>query len=152
MKTAVLDSLASLRDQLGKEFAVSDWITVTQERINQFADATGDHQWIHVDVERAKTSPFGCTIAHGFLTLSLIPAFTATSINMKSVKMGVNYGCNKVRFTNPVKVNARVRGRFTLKAYEEISGGAQITLLVTVEIEGQDKPACVAESISRRFE
>ncbi len=152
MKTAVFERLSDLKAQLGQEIAVSDWITVTQERINQFAEATGDHQWIHVDPVRAKASPFGCTIAHGYLTLSLLPAFSEPAIQMKSVKMGLNYGCNKVRFTNPVKVNSRVRGRFNLKAFEEIKGGAQVTMLVTIEIEGQEKPACVVESISRRFE
>ena len=152
MKLAVFERLADMSSQAGNEIAVSDWITVTQERINQFAEATGDHQWIHVDVERARSSPFGCTIAHGFLTLSLVPAFTASTIRMNSVKMGVNYGCNQVRFTNPVKVDSRVRGRFTLKAFEPVEGGAQITLQVSVEIEGQEKPACVAEIISRRFE
>ena len=152
MKTAVFERLSDLKAQLGQEIAISDWITVTQERINQFAEATGDHQWIHVDPVRAKASPFGCTIAHGYLTLSLLPAFSEPAIQMKSVKMGLNYGCNKVRFTNPVKVNSRVRGRFNLKAFETIEGGAQVTMLVTIEIEGQEKPACVVESISRRFE
>ncbi len=152
MKTAVFARLSDLKAQLGQEIAISDWITVTQERINQFADATGDHQWIHVDPVRAKASPFGCTIAHGYLTLSLLPAFAEPAIQVKSVKMGLNYGCNKVRFTNPVKVNSRVRGRFNLKAFEAIEGGAQVTMLVTIEIEGQEKPACVVESISRRFE
>ena len=152
MKLAVFDSLADMKAQLGQEIAVSDWLSVTQERINQFADATGDHQWIHVDAERAKSSPFGCTIAHGYLTLSLLPAFSEPSIKMKSVKMGINYGCNKVRFINPVKVNSRLRGRFTLKEFEDIKGGAQVTMTVTIEIEGQEKPACVVESISRRFE
>lgn len=152
MKTAVFERLSDLKAQLGQEIAISDWITVTQERINQFAEATGDHQWIHVDPVRAKASPFGCTIAHGYLTLSLLPAFSEPAIQMKSVKMGLNYGCNKVRFTNPVKVNSRVRGRFNLKAFEAIEGGAQVTMLVTIEIEGQEKPACVVESISRRFE
>ena len=152
MKTAVFERLSDLPAQLGQEIAISDWITVTQERINQFAEATGDHQWIHVDPVRAKASPFGCTIAHGYLTLSLLPAFSEPAIQMKSVKMGLNYGCNKVRFTNPVKVNSRVRGRFNLKAFEAIEGGAQVTMLVTIEIEGQEKPACVVESISRRFE
>ena len=152
MKLAVFERLADMQPQVGQEIAVSDWINVTQERIDQFADATGDHQWIHVDAERAKTSPFQSTIAHGFLTLSLIPGFSDPSINIKSIKMGVNYGLNKVRFTNPVKVNSRVRGRFVLKAFDPIEGGAQLTMSVTVEIEGQEKPACVAESISRRFE
>ena len=152
MKLAVFERLADLQLQAGQEIAVSDWLTVTQERINQFADATGDHQWIHVDAGRAKNSPFKSTIAHGFLTLSLIPGFSDPSIKIKSVKMGVNYGLNKVRFTNPVKVNSRVRGRFVLKAFDPIEGGAQLTMSVTIEIEGQEKPACVAESISRRFE
>ena len=152
MKLAVFERLADLQLQAGQEIAVSDWITVTQERINQFADATGDHQWIHVDAGRAKHSPFKSTIAHGFLTLSLIPGFSEPSIKVMSVKMGVNYGLNKVRFTNPVKVNSRVRGRFVLKAFDAIEGGAQLTMSVTIEIEGQEKPACVAESISRRFE
>ena len=152
MKLAVYDRLADLKPHVGQEIAVSDWITITQERINQCAEATGDHQWIHVDAERAKSSPFGTTIAHGFLTLSLIPCFFEPALKVKSIKMGVNYGLNKVRFTNPVKVNSRVRGRFTLKAFDEIEGGAQLTMTVMIEIEGQEKPACVAESISRRFE
>ena len=152
MKLAVFERLADLQPLVGQEIAISDWVTISQERINQFAEATGDHQWIHVDVERAKNSPFKSTIAHGFLTLSLIPCFSEPSIKVKSIKMGVNYGLNKVRFTNPVKVNSRVRGRFVLKAFDPIEGGAQVTMNVTVEIEGQDKPACVAESISRRFE
>ena len=152
MKLAVFDHLADMQPMVGQEIAVSDWVTISQERINQFAEATGDHQWIHVDAERAKKSPFKSTIAHGFLTLSLIPSFSEPSIRVKSIKMGVNYGLNKVRFTNPVKVNSRVRGRFVLKAFDPIEGGAQVTMNVTVEIEGQEKPACVAESISRRFE
>ena len=152
MKLAVFDRLADMQPLVGQEIAISDWVTISQERINQFAEATGDHQWIHVDAERANNSPFKSTIAHGFLTLSLIPCFSEPSIKVKSIKMGVNYGLNKVRFTNPVKVNSRVRGRFVLKAFDPIEGGAQVTMNVTVEIEGQDKPACVAESISRRFE
>ena len=152
MKLAVFDRLADMQPLVGQEIAISDWITITQERINQFAEATGDHQWIHVDAERAKNSPFKSTVAHGFLTLSLIPCFAEPSIKVRSIKMGVNYGLNKVRFTNPVKVNSRVRGRFVLKAFDPIEGGAQVTMNVTVEIEGQEKPACVAESISRRFE
>ena len=152
MKLAVFDRLADMQPLVGQEIAISDWVTISQERINQFAEATGDHQWIHVDVERAKNSPFKGTIAHGFLTLSLIPCFSEPSIKVKSIKMGVNYGLNKVRFTNPVKVNSRVRGRFVLKAFDPIEGGAQVTMNVTVEIEGQEKPACVAESISRRYE
>ena len=152
MKLAVFEQLADLQPLVGQEIAVSDWITITQERINQFAEATGDHQWIHVDAERAKNSPFKSTVAHGFLTLSLIPCFAEPSIKVRSIKMGINYGLNKVRFTNPVKVDSRLRGRFVLKAFDPIEGGAQVTMNVTVEIEGQEKPACVAESISRRYE
>jgi len=152
MKIAEIKQLADLKDLIGQEIAISDWVTITQERINQFAEATGDHQWIHVDVEKAKNSPFKSTIAHGFLTLSLLPLFTGECIRMPSVKMGVNYGTNKVRFTNPVPVNSRLRGRFTVKEVEEIPGGTQLTMLATIEIEGQDKPACIAESISRRYE
>jgi acyl dehydratase len=152
MKIAEIKQLADLKGLIGQEIAVSDWVTITQERINQFAEATGDHQWIHVDVEKAKDSPFKSTIAHGFLTLSLLPLFTGECIRMPSVKMGVNYGTNKVRFTNPVPVNSRLRGRFTVKEVEDIPGGMQVTMLATIEIEGKDKPACVAESISRRYE
>ena len=152
MKLAVFDRLADMQPMVGQEIAISDWITITQERINQFAEATGDHQWIHVDAERAKNSPFKSTVAHGFLTLSLIPCFAEPSIKVRSIKMGINYGLNKVRFTNPVKVNSRLRGRFVLKAFDPIEGGAQVTMNDTVEIEGQEKPACVAESISRRYE
>ena len=152
MKTVEIARLADLKGLIGQEIAVSDWLTITQERINQFADATGDHQWIHVDPERAKASPFGSTIAHGFLTLSLLPLFTQECIRMPSVRMGVNYGVNKVRFINPVPVGSRLRGRFMLKAVEDIAGGVQMTMLATIELEGVDKPACVAESVSRRYE
>ena len=152
MKTVEITRLADLKGLIGQEIAVSDWLTITQERINQFADATGDHQWIHVDPERAKASPFGSTIAHGFLTLSLLPLFTQECIRMPSVRMGVNYGVNKVRFINPVPVGSRLRGRFMLKAVEDIAGGVQMTMLATIELEGVDKPACVAESVSRRYE
>ena len=152
MKTVEIARLADLKGLIGQEIAVSDWLTITQERINQFADATGDHQWIHVDPERAKASPFGSTIAHGFLTLSLLPLFTQECIRMPSVRMGVNYGVNKVRFINPVPVGSRLRGRFMLKAVEDIAGGVQLTMLATIELEGVDKPACVAESVSRRYE
>ena len=152
MKTVEIARLADLKGLIGQEIAVSDWLTITQERINQFADAIGDHQWIHVDPERAKASPFGSTIAHGFLTLSLLPLFTQECIRMPSVRMGVNYGVNKVRFINPVPVGSRLRGRFMMKAVEDIAGGVQMTMLATIELEGVDKPACVAESVSRRYE
>ena len=137
---------------MGQEVAVSDWITVTQEQINLFAQATGDHQWIHVDVDKAKAGPFGAPIAHGFLTLSLIPRFFQTSIEIRNTGMGVNYGLNKVRFTSPVPVGSRLRGRMTLLACDPIdNGGMQMAWQVTVEREGSDKPACVAESLSRRY-
>ena len=152
MKIAEIKQLAEFKGLVGQEIAVSDWVTITQERINQFAEATGDFQWIHVDPVKAKDSPFKSTIAHGFLTLSLVPMLLEQVVRMPSVKMGVNYGSNKVRFTNPVPVNSRVRGRFTVKEAEDIAGGMQITVLATIEIEGVEKPACVAESISRRYE
>lgn len=145
-------SLAELKTLVGQEVAISDWVLVNQERINQFAEATGDHQWIHIDVERArKESPFGGTIAHGFLTLSLLPMLMGQAIHMPDVKMGVNYGLNKVRFPSPVPVDSRLRARMTLQAIEDIPGGAQMTWLVTMEREGGDKPVCVAESVSRRY-
>ena len=150
MKT--FENLSDLAPLVGQEVAVSDWIPVTQEQVNQFADATGDHQWIHVDVERAKAGPFGAPIAHGFLTLSLLPKFIANAMEIKNTRMGVNYGLNKVRFTSPVPVGSRLRGRMKLLACEPIdNGGVQMTWRVTVEREGSDKPACVAESLTRRY-
>jgi acyl dehydratase len=143
-----LQDLAAL---VGQEVAVSEWIAVDQPRIDLFAQATGDHQWIHVDPARAAAGPFGTTIAHGFLTLSLIPALGDDALAIDDVVMGVNYGLNRVRFTAPVKVDSRLRGRFTLQAFDAIAGGAQLTMTVTIEIEGSDRPACVAESVSRRF-
>jgi acyl dehydratase len=147
-----IGSLAELKELVGQEIALSDWIDITQERVNLFADATGDHQWIHVDVERCqRESPFGSTIAHGFLTLSLLPLMMSSSIRMSDVKMAVNYGLNKVRFMAPVPVGSRVRGRIRLISVDDISGGAQMLWEVTMEREGGDKPVCVAESISRRY-
>ena len=138
---------------VGSEVFVTDWITVGQERINQFAQATGDFQWIHVDVERAAQSPDGGTIAHGFLTLSLLGKFYEDflSYSLPFCDMGLNYGLNKVRFTNPVRVDSRVRGRLLLSKVEDIDGGLQTTFVVTIEIEGQQKPALVAESVVRRY-
>ncbi len=145
-------SLAELKGLIGQEVAVSDWIQITQERVNLFAEATGDRQWIHLDVERCrKESPFGGTVAHGFLTLSLLPMLMENAFVMTDVKMGVNYGLNKVRFPSIVPVGSRVRGRMTLLTVEDIEGGAQMTWQVTMEQEGGDKPVCVAESISRRY-
>jgi acyl dehydratase len=150
MKT--FESLSELPALVGHEVAVSDWITVTQEQVNLFAQATGDHQWIHVDVERAKQGPFGGPIAHGFLTLSLIPKFFESAIEIRNTRMGVNYGLNRVRFTSPVPVGSRLRGRMKLLACEPIdNGGMQMTWDVTVEREGAAKPVCVAESLVRRY-
>ena len=150
MKT--FTSLAELSSLIGQEIAVSDWITVTQEQVNLFAQATGDHQWIHVDVERARAGPFGAPIAHGFLTLSMIPKFFESALEIADTGMGVNYGLNKVRFTAPVPVGSRLRGRMKLLSCEAIdNGGRQMAWLVTVEREGSDKPACVAESLTRRY-
>jgi len=146
-------SVAELRELVGQEIAVTDWLTVNQERVNQFAEATGDHQWIHLDVERSKKeSPYGTTIAHGFLTLSLLPMIMQSAISMPEAKLSVNYGLNKVRFPAPVPVGSKVRGRLTLKDVEDIEGGVQVTWTVTLEREGGDKPVCVAESIARRYE
>ena len=145
-------TLAELAALAGQEVAVSDWITVTQHQINLFAEATGDHQWIHVDEERAKAGPFGAPIAHGFLTLSLIPKFFDNALAVLDTKMGVNYGLNRVRFTGPVPVNSRLRARLTLLECTPIDGnGYQMTWQVTMEREGADKPVCIAESISRRY-
>jgi acyl dehydratase len=135
---------------VGKPLGASEWMTVTQERINLFADATGDHQWIHVDPERARTGPFGACIAHGYLTLSLIASFLPQIVDVK-MKMGVNYGCDKIRFPNAVKVGARIRGVGELIKAEAVEGGVQATIRVTVEIEGEKRPACVADTISRYY-
>jgi acyl dehydratase len=143
--------LADLQPLVGHEVGVSDWITVDQARIDLFAQATGDHQWIHVDVERAKAGPFRGTVAHGFLTLSLLPEMAATAFDIDEVRMGVNYGLNRVRFPAPVPSGSRLRGRFKLLAYEPIDGGAQLVVEVTMECEGSTKPVCVAESVTRRF-
>jgi acyl dehydratase len=150
MKT--IQHLSDLPALVGQEIAVSDWITITQEQVDLFAEATGDHQWIHVDVERAKAGPFGAPIAHGFLTLSLIPSFFKTSFEILNSRMGVNYGLNKVRFTAPVPVGSRLRAHMKLQACEPIeNGGYQMTWLVSIEREGSDKPVCIAESLSRRY-
>jgi len=145
------ETIAELAELVGQEVGVSEWITVTQERIELFAEATNDRQWIHLDAERAKAGPFGTTIAHGFLTLSLLPEMGASAFQVRETRMGVNYGLNKVRFPAPVPSGSRIRGRFKLIGYEPLDGGAQITVQVTMEREGSDKPVCIAESIARRF-
>ncbi len=145
------DKLADLEPLVGQHIADSDWIKIDQPRIDQFAEATGDHQWIHVDPVRAAAGPFRTTVAHGFLTLSMLPEMGANAMEFRDVRMGVNYGLNRVRFTSPVPVGSLVRGRFKLLEYKPIEGGAQITFDVTIEREGADKPACVAEAVSRRY-
>jgi acyl dehydratase len=150
------NSIEELLPLVGQEVAVSDWITIDQERINRFADATSDHQWIHLDVERAKAGPFGTTVAHGFLTLSLLPWLTQQAIVVKNTKLGVNYGLDRVRFPAPVPVGSRLRGRFRLDRMDILAPldgmtGAQLVWEVTIEREGGSKPVCVAMSVSRRY-
>lgn len=147
----VFDSVEALKPLVGQVVATSDWIEVTQQRIDEFARATGDHQWIHVDPQRAAAGPFGTTIAHGFLTLALLPEMSASAMEIRGTRMGVNYGLNKVRFPAPVPSGSRLRGHFKLLSVEPIDGGAQITMEVTMEREGSAKPVCVAESLSRRY-
>ena len=149
MKTDL--KIRELESRVGEEIALSPWVDMPQERIDLFAEATEDFQWIHVDRERAKSSPFGTTIAHGFLTLSMLPKLTESTFEFSDRKMGVNYGLNKVRFTSPVPAGAKIRGRFTLAKYEKLEGGVQTTWSVTVEREGGEKPAMVAETISRHY-
>ena len=150
MKT--FQTIAELAACVGQEVAVSDWTAITQQQVNLFADATGDHQWIHVDPEKASAGPFGGPIAHGFLTLSLIPKFFESSFEIANSRMGVNYGLNKVRFTAPVPVGSRLRARMVLLAAESIDkDGMQMTWEVTIEREGSAKPVCVAQSLVRRY-
>jgi acyl dehydratase len=153
MPAREITSLEELRSLAGQEVAVSDWVEVAQERINQFAEATGDHQWIHVDVERAKTeSPYGATIAHGFLTLSLLSYLMSQAVKIKlPIKMGINYGLNKIRFPSAVPAGSKIRARAVLRSLDEISGGQQLTWNITVEREGGDKPCCVAEWLVRYY-
>ena len=143
--------LADLEPLVGQEIGTSGWLVVDQARIDRFAEATGDRQWIHVDPVRAAAGPFGTTIAHGYLTLSLLPELFASSFAIDDVKMGVNYGLNRVRFPTPVPSGSRLRARFRLLRYEPLPGGAQLSVEATVEIEGAGKPACVAETVSRRY-
>ncbi|MFZ5550946.1 MAG: MaoC family dehydratase [Pseudomonadota bacterium] len=147
--TTHIPQLASLAGRIGETLGTSDWLLVDQARIDQFADATGDHQWIHVDAERAAAGPFGATVAHGLLTLSLLPWFYASAYRVGDVRMGLNYGFNKVRFPAPVPVGSRLRAQFRLLSFEPVEGGAQLVVEVTVEREGTSKPVCVAESVTR---
>ncbi len=152
MGATVFDSNAAVLGAVGQDLGTTDWISIDQDRINTFADATGDHQWIHVDPERAKDGPFGATVAHGYLTLSLANLFLPQLVHYERLKMGVNYGCDKVRFPSPVRVNSRVRGRGEVVAAEPIKGdGVQVTVRITVEIENSEKPGCVVDTISRLF-
>ncbi|MBC7547078.1 MAG: MaoC family dehydratase [Polaromonas sp.] len=148
----IFETISDLAALQGQEVATSAWLTITQEQVNLFADATGDHQWIHIDPEKAKSGPFGGPIAHGFLTLSLIPQFFAAAFKVSAARMGVNYGLNKVRFTSPVPVGSRLRARMKLLTVQSVDqGGTQFTWEVTVEREGETKPACVAESLVRMY-
>jgi len=143
----ILDDLDALAGLTGEELGTSDWLEIDQDRVNRFADATGDHQWIHVDVERAATGPFGGTIAHGYLTLSLIPYLGSQVFSLETPGAKLNYGVNKVRFPSPVPVGSRIRSRVVMGEVTDLPAGKQLTLRHTVEIEGQDKPACVAETV-----
>jgi acyl dehydratase len=149
MAETVLDGIDQVRAAVGRDLGTSGWLTITQERIDQFADATGDHQWIHIDPDRAAAGPFGATIAHGYLTLSLSNLFLPEIVDIGGFSAGINYGAAKVRFPAPVRVGSRLRGRAELVAVDDVAGGIQTTLLITIELEGSDKPACVIESLSR---
>ncbi len=146
-----ITGLDDLKSRLGQEVGSSDWHLITQEQVNLFADATGDHQWIHVDPERAKEGPFGGPIAHGYLTLSLAPVLLASFLRVEGVTFGLNYGCNKVRFPSPVKVGAKIMVKAVVASYEEVSGGAQVALDLTFVAEGEVKPVCVAQVVYRYY-
>jgi acyl dehydratase len=149
--TTIVQGIDGLKEKVGEHLGYSDWHEITQAQVNQFADATGDHQWIHVDPERAKAGPFGGPIAHGYLTLSLAPMLMGEVVRTEGVSMGVNYGLNKLRFPSPVPVGKRLRMGAQLKEVTDISGGAQSVYELTFEVEGQDKPACVAEAVYRVY-
>ncbi len=149
--TTVFAQPADLLGTEGQHLGYSEWLDIDQERINLFADATGDHQWFHVDPERAKDGPFGATIAHGYLTLSLANLFLPQIMEVQNISMGVNYGCEKVRFPAPVPVGSRIRGGGEVISVEEVKGGVQVVVRMTIEVEGGDRPACVIDTISRFF-
>lgn len=151
MSARIIQGIEGLKAAVGEHLGYSEYLEVTQERVNTFADATGDHQWIHVDVERAKSGPFGGPIAHGYLTLSLGPMLYPTVVRIEGFSMGVNYGANKVRFPSPVPVGAKIRLGVKLLDVEEIAGGVQMTMEFTFECEGASKPSCVAEIIFRSY-
>ncbi|MBI3157385.1 MAG: MaoC family dehydratase [Burkholderiales bacterium] len=143
--------LSDLQPLVGQEIGVSDWFVIDQARIDRFAEATGDDQWIHVDPVRAAAGPFGATIAHGFLTLSMLPAMGMAAFEIGGLRMSVNYGLDRVRFPAPVRAGSRLRGRFVLREFQPIEGGAQLVVECTMELDGSSKPACVALAVSRRF-
>lgn len=147
----VVNGLDELKSKVGEHLGWSEWVTVSQDQVNRFADATGDHQWIHIDVERAKAGPFGGPIAHGYLTLSLAPMLMEQVLQLRGVSMGVNYGCNKVRFPSPVPVGATLHMGAKLLSVEDIAGGAQYIVELSFEVEGAAKPSCVAECIYRAY-
>lgn len=150
MPPTVVPSIGALKSLVGQKLGVSEWVTVTQQQINSFAEATGDHQWIHVDPEKAAKGPFGGTIAHGFMTLSLLPRLMHQIYSVDGIKLAVNYGLNKVRFPAPVPVGAKVRAESSIVGVDDLgNGAAQVTVSTTIEIEGSPKPACVAESVVR---
>ena len=149
MAATVIDGVDGLRQVVGRHLGHSDWLEIDQARIDLFADATGDHQWIHVDPGRAATGPFGSTIAHGYLTLSLVNNFLPQVVEVRGIAMGINYGLDRVRFPAPVRVGSRLRGGVEVLGVEDVPGGVQAAMRVTVEIEGGDRPACVADVLSR---
>lgn len=149
--TEKFDSVAGVLGAVGRDLGVTEWMTLSQDRINLFADATDDHQWIHVDEARAAEGPFGGCIAHGYLTLGLANKFLPELVTYDGLTMGVNYGCERVRFPSPVRAGSRIRGRGEVVAAEEVKGGVQVTIRITVEIEGGAKPGCVVDTISRLF-
>jgi acyl dehydratase len=149
--TTTIDGIEGLKAAVGQHLGYSEYVEITQDQVNLFADATGDHQWIHVDVERAKAGPFGGPIAHGYLTLSLSPALLPQILRVTGVAMGVNYGANKVRFPSPVPVGSKLRLGASLLSVEDVAGGAQIAMELTFEVEGAPKPSCVAEVLFRYY-
>ena len=149
--TTIVEGIDGLKAKKGEHLGYSDWLEITQERVNEFAEATGDHQWIHVDPERAKAGPFGGPIAHGYLTISLAPMLLPQVMRVEGIQMGVNYGINKLRFPSPVPVGAKLRVGAALAEVEDIQGGAQVTLDLTFEVEGKEKPSCVAQAVYRYY-
>ena len=147
----VFNSAAAVLQAVGQDLGTTDWLSISQERIQTFADATGDHQWIHVDPEKAAQGPFGKTIAHGYLTLSMANLFLPQIMRVENTSMGVNYGCDKVRFPAAVPVGSRIRGGGEIVSAEEVKGGVQVVVRMTIEIEGSERPACIIDTISRFF-